>query len=223
MTQGKADIRTKEQTGKVKRHEPDPRGREPAPEEAPRDEGGKEQLKRTDLTPPEMILESPSRPESINHAPYQDISVDVHLLTPKGDKVGLEEAIWVRSPYPHAFHDSTILLGVAPGHYYLQATSTAEQLCALVKTSLHSQFYKTAPPTAAEEPVYFFGTTRVTRNQARSATRLKAIEANNKVENIGTRKFYPHPKPRGGRRRHDTQEGHGRPRTHLRAGRGITG
>jgi len=37
-------------------------------------------------------------------------------------------------------YDSEDLLGVAPGHYHLQATPTAELLCAQMQTSLHSQF-----------------------------------------------------------------------------------
>jgi len=120
---------------------------------------------------------------------------------------------WVRNPYALVCHDSTDLQGVAPGHYHLQATPTVEFLRAQMQTSLHSQFYKSAPKiTMTEEPGYSLGTNRVTRNQARSATHLKAMQANNnKVHSQASssgqtqmpkrldkaHRTHPHPRTRG--------------------------
>jgi len=108
---------------------------------------------------------------------FQDHDVEIQLCTPKGEKVLWEEVKWVRNPYSLVCHDSTDLPGVAPRHYHLQATPTAELLCARMQPSLHSQFYKSAPKIATKEPGYSLGRNRVTRNQARSATHLKALDA----------------------------------------------
>jgi len=121
--------------------------------------------------------------EHINQDPSQGHEAEIQLCTPKGEKVLWEDVKWERNPYAGACHDSTDLLGVAPGHYHLQATHTAEFLCALMQTSLHSQFYKSAPRIVTKGPGYSLGRNRVTRNQARSATRLQVLEAKNKEVN----------------------------------------
>jgi len=86
--------------------------------------------------------------EEIKHTnkdPYQGHQADIHLCTPKGENVVLPDVKWERNPYAEACQDSSDLLGIVPGHYLLQANNTAEVLCALVQTDLHSQFYKLAP------------------------------------------------------------------------------
>jgi len=85
------------------------------------------------------------------------------------------------------------LLGIVPGHYLLQANNTAEVLCALVQTDLHSQFYKSAPASETKVPGFSLGRDRVTKNQARSATRLQALEAKQKEVNDAVSSTGPTP------------------------------
>jgi len=65
-----------------------------------------------------------------SHETLQDLEGEIQLCTPNGDKVLWEEVKWARNPYSFACHDHSDLLGVTPGHYYLQATPTAVLLCA---------------------------------------------------------------------------------------------
>jgi hypothetical protein len=88
-----------------------------------------------------------------------------------------QDVKWERNPYAEACRDTSDLLGIAPGHYHLWASHTAKTLCALSQTDFRSQFYTTSPATGTKIPGYSLGKDRVTENQARSATRLQALEA----------------------------------------------
>jgi len=134
--------------------------------------------------------------EHTNQDPFQGHQTDIHLCTPKGENVAWQDVKWERNPYAEACQDSSDLLGIVPGHYLLQASNTAEVLCALVQTDLHSQFYKTAPASETKAPGYSLGTDRVTKIQVRSATRLQVLEAKKKEVNATISSPGPTPTPR---------------------------
>jgi len=123
------------------------------------------------------------KPSHPNQDSSQGHQRDIHLCTSKGENVPWQDAKWERNPYAEACHDTSDLLGIAPGHYHLQSSHTAETLCALMQTDLHSQFYKSAPALETKIPGYSLGRDRVTKNEARFATRLQALEAKKKEVN----------------------------------------
>jgi len=157
------------------------------------------------LTVPEPTEHTPTikkdteiKPSNPNQDSSQGHQRDIYFCTPKGENVpwqdvrrnvvywnpnGRSSMKWERNPYAGACRDTSDLLGIAPGHYHLQSSHTAKTRCALVQTDLHSQFYKTSPALETKIPGYSLGKDRVTKNQARSATRLQALEARKKEVN----------------------------------------
>jgi len=125
-----------------------------------------------------------------NQETFQGHQMDIHLCTPKGEKVLWQDVKWERNPYAEAYQDSSDLLGIVPGHYHLQAYHTAE---VLVQTNLHSQFYKSGPALETKVPGYSLGRDRVAKNQARSATRLQVLEAKKKKANAAVSSSGPTP------------------------------
>jgi len=85
--------------------------------------------------------------------------------------------------------DTSGLMGIAPGHYYLWASTTATTLCTLVQSDPRSQFYKTSPiressPTL--QPSWSLGKEKVINSQKRSASRRQALEAREYARNVAT-------------------------------------
>jgi len=76
--------------------------------------------------------------------PHQDSThehqTDIYVQTPTGGYVPWQDVKWEPNPYAEACRDTSDLMGIAPGHYHLRASSTATTLCALVQTDLRSQF-----------------------------------------------------------------------------------
>jgi len=135
-----------------------------------------------------------TKPSYTNQDPFQGHQRDIHLCIPKGENVPWQDVEWEHNPYAEACHDSSDLLRIAPGHYghyHLQASHTAEALCALVQTDLHSQFYKSTPALETKVPGYSLGRDRVTQNQARSAIRLQALEAKKREVNAAVSSWEP--------------------------------
>ena len=109
------------------------------------------------------VKDSLTKIEHTNQDPFQGHQMDKHLCTPKGDNVLWQDVLGERNPYAEACQDSSDLLGIIPGHYNLQANNTADVLCALVQTDLHSQFYKSDPASETKVPGYSLGKDRVTK------------------------------------------------------------
>jgi len=89
--------------------------------------------------------------EHTSQKPFQDHDVEIQLCTPKGEKVLWEEVKWVRNPYSLVCHDSTDLLGVAPGHYQLHATPVSPASSS-GQTQRPKRLDKTYHPTHSPEP-----------------------------------------------------------------------
>jgi hypothetical protein len=82
------------------------------------DEVGEQDL-GTDMIAPNTTLGLPHSAQTNEQNTPIGTQADIQLLTVRGDIVGLDDALWVRIPYPHALYDSVNLLGVAPGHCHL--------------------------------------------------------------------------------------------------------